>query len=160
MAIPTRIEFPLDAIITEPAIAPMITANLTKGLFHGNNLALPQSSWYVPDPIATETLIEVGAAATNVSYGDRFYAFSAKAEPNRAAEIELILKALIANNPTVTVWDYCCLGGGGTLVTDGDERQYKLRTGRLTLEPPQSPGIGATGRVVYTEPMEFRFEPF
>lgn len=159
MSHPAWIEIDASAVTGDAAIAPMLTANLTKGLFNGQWLALPQfPGWYVPERIAFEPLVISGAAAASVAMGDSFYSFSAKAEAYRAGEIKQVLDALLALSQIVTVQDYCYLGGGGTLSADGQGRQYKTRTGRLTLNPPQNPGMGSDGRIIYFEPMELQFE--
>lgn len=154
-----RIEFDTSAVVGEVAIAPMLTANLTKGLFNGEWLALVQSpGWYVPERITTEPLVLAGAASSTVLMGDSFYGFTAKAEGYRAGEIKQVLDALLALSNIVTLRDYCYLGGGGTLDTDGSGLPYKLRSGRLTLNPPQNPAKGSDGRIIYLEPMEFQLE--
>jgi hypothetical protein len=157
MGFASRIEIDISALLTNPTIADMITANLTKTLFKSGYLILPQfPGWYVAEPIVFEPIVSTGAATWQVAQGDRYYTFAAKAEAFRSAEIEQVLSLLA---PSVTLRDYCYLGGGGSLATDGDGNQYKTRTGRLTLYPAQSPAL-SDGRVSHFEPMDLRFDEF
>lgn len=150
------IEIELGAVIDLPAIAPMVTAKLTKGLFVSGRLALPQfPGWYVPDAVVFEPVLLRGVASSRALTGDRFYAFTAKAEAYRSHEIYRILTAL---PNVITLRDYCYRGSAGTPVSDSAGRQYVVRTGRLTVDPPVNPGRIVGGRTVYFEPMEFRFE--
>jgi hypothetical protein len=156
MAISARIEILLGDVVTHPTVAPMLTANLTKGIFQSGRLLLPQyPGWYVPEPVVFEPIVERGAAGVTVLMGDRFYGFSAKAEAYRSHEIHQVLSLL---PEVVMLRDYCSLGSGGSLVLDGDGHYYVTRTGRLTLYPPQSAGKVRAGRPVHFEQMDLKFE--
>lgn len=155
MGVPGRLEIDVSAVIGDASVSSYPTANRTKWMFSGGRLILPQfPGWYVPEPVVWEPVVRLGVATPTVIQGDRFYGFSAKVEAYRAGEVQRVLD-LLSN--VATLRDYCYLGGGGTLAADGQGIQYKLRTGRLIISPPQSPAIRG-GRVSYFEPMEFQFE--
>jgi hypothetical protein len=156
MAIAPRIEIVLGSVISHATVAPMVTANLTKGMFTGDRLGLPQfPGWYVPEPVVFEPVVERGVVGVTVLMGDRFYGFTAKTEAYKSPEIYKVLSRL---SGLVTLRDYCYLGGAGTPVLDSDGHYYVVRTGRLTLYPPQNVGKVRTGRPVHFETMELKFE--
>lgn len=156
---PGRIEIDILPIVSHPVIAPMLSDNLTKGLFNGDRLALLQPpGWYVPEWVIHEPITHSGATSSLVIMGDRFYSFAAKAEAYRSGEVKTILDTLSQSIATPAIRDYCYLGGGGLIEVDEDGFQYKNRAGRLTVNPPQNPGKGSDGRIIYFEPMELQFE--
>lgn len=156
MAIAARIEIDVSSVISDPSVSSYPTANLTKGMFSGGRLGLPQGpGWYVPEPVVFEPVVMRGAAAADVIQGDRYYGFTAKGEAYRSHEIYKILSLL---PDVVTLRDYCYLGSAGTPVVDGHGHYYVVRTGRLTPSLPQNPGRVFASRTVYFETMDLRFE--
>ena len=156
MAVSGRIEIVLGSVASDPLVVAMISHNRTKGMFTDGRLGLPQGpGWYVPEPVVFEPVVMRGAAAADVIQGDRFYSFTAKAEAYKSHEIYQILSLLPAS---VTLRDYCYLGGAGTPVLDAGGHYYVVRTGRLTLYPPQNAGKVSGGRPVHFETMDLRFE--